>query len=55
MGLPAQQSTQLVCSVDISGTILNFAGVEPPRGLDDRSLHQIVLGIQPPPGARGLL
>jgi arylsulfatase A-like enzyme len=29
MGLSAQQSTQLVCSVDISGTILNFAGVAP--------------------------
>jgi N-acetylglucosamine-6-sulfatase len=45
--LPAQQSTQLVSSVDISGTILKFAGVAPPRGLDGRSLHQIVLGIQP--------
>jgi arylsulfatase A-like enzyme len=31
MGLPAQQSTQLVCSVDISGTILNFAGVAAPH------------------------
>ena len=31
MGFPAQQSTQLVCSVDISGTILNFAEVAPTR------------------------
>jgi N-acetylglucosamine-6-sulfatase len=47
-GLPAQQEpTQLVSSVDISATILNFAGVAPPRGLDGRSLHEIVLGIQP--------
>jgi arylsulfatase A-like enzyme len=46
-GLPAQQPTQLVSSVDIAGTILKFAGVVPPRGLDGRSLHQIVLGIQP--------
>ena len=46
-GLPAQQPTQLVSGVDISGTILNFAGVAPPRGLDGRSLHQIVLGNRP--------
>jgi N-acetylglucosamine-6-sulfatase len=46
-GLPAQQPTQLVSSVDIFGTILKFAGVAPPRGLDGRSLHQIVQGIQP--------
>jgi arylsulfatase A-like enzyme len=32
--------------VDIAGTILKFAGVVPPRNLDGRSLHQIVLGIQ---------
>jgi N-acetylglucosamine-6-sulfatase len=46
-GLPAQQPTQLVSSVDIFGTILNFAGVAPPRAPDGRSLHEIVLGIQP--------
>jgi N-acetylglucosamine-6-sulfatase len=46
-GLPAQQPTQLVSSVDISWTILEFAGAAPPRALDGRSLHQIVLGIQP--------
>jgi N-acetylglucosamine-6-sulfatase len=47
-GLPAQQEpTQLVSSVDISATILKFAGASPPRALDGRSLHQIVLGIQP--------
>jgi N-acetylglucosamine-6-sulfatase len=47
-GLPAQQEpTQLVSSVDISATILNFAGVAPPRALDGRSLHEIVMGIQP--------
>jgi N-acetylglucosamine-6-sulfatase len=46
-GLPAQQPTQLVSTVDISGTILSFAGVAPPRALDGRSLHEIVLGIQP--------
>jgi N-acetylglucosamine-6-sulfatase len=46
-GLPAQQPTQLVSSVDVSWTILNFAGVAPPRALDGRSLHEIVLGIQP--------
>jgi arylsulfatase A-like enzyme len=46
-GLPAQQPTQLVSSVDISWTILNFAGAAPPRALDGRSLHEIVLGIQP--------
>jgi hypothetical protein len=47
-GLPAQQEpTQLVSSVDISGTILNFAGVAPPRAFDGRSLHEIVMGIQP--------
>ncbi len=46
-GLPAQQPTQLVSSVDIYGTILKFAGVAPPRGLDGRSLHKIVQGIQP--------
>src|SRR5215208_2369626 len=46
-GLPAQQPTQLVSSVDIAGTILNFAGVAPPREFDGRSLHEIVLGIQP--------
>jgi N-acetylglucosamine-6-sulfatase len=46
--LPAQQEpTQLVSSVDISATILKFAGVAPPRGLDGRSLHQIVMGTQP--------
>jgi arylsulfatase A-like enzyme len=46
-GLPAQQPTQLVSSVDISSTILKFAGVAPPRALDGRSLHQIVQGTQP--------
>jgi N-acetylglucosamine-6-sulfatase len=46
-GLPAQEPTQLVSSVDISWTILNFAGAAPPRALDGRSLHEIVLGIQP--------
>jgi N-acetylglucosamine-6-sulfatase len=46
-GLPAQEPTQLVSSVDISATILNFAGVAPPRALDGRSLHEIVMGIQP--------
>jgi N-acetylglucosamine-6-sulfatase len=46
-GLPAQQPTQLVSSVDIAGTILNFAGASPPRTFDGRSLHEIVLGIQP--------
>jgi arylsulfatase A-like enzyme len=46
-GRPAQQPTQLVSSVDIYGTILKFAGVAPPRPLDGRSLHQIVLGTQP--------
>jgi arylsulfatase A-like enzyme len=46
-GLPAQQPTQLVSSVDIYGTILNFAGASPPRTFDGRSLHEIVLGIQP--------
>jgi hypothetical protein len=46
-GLPAQQPTQLVSSVDISWTILNFAGAAPPRAFDGRSLHEIVLGIQP--------
>jgi N-acetylglucosamine-6-sulfatase len=46
-GLPAQQPTQLVSSVDISWTILNFAGAAPPRPFDGRSLHEIVLGIQP--------
>jgi hypothetical protein len=46
-GLPAQQPTQLVSSVDIAGTILNFAGAPPPRTFDGRSLHEIVLGIQP--------
>jgi N-acetylglucosamine-6-sulfatase len=46
-GLPAQQPTQLVSSVDIFGTILKFAGVAPPRGPDGRSLHKIVQGIQP--------
>jgi N-acetylglucosamine-6-sulfatase len=46
-GLPAQEPTQLVSSVDISATILKFAGVASPRGLDGRSLHQIVLGTQP--------
>jgi N-acetylglucosamine-6-sulfatase len=46
-GLPAQRSTQLVSSVDISWTILEFAGVATPRALDGRSLHEIVLGIQP--------
>jgi N-acetylglucosamine-6-sulfatase len=47
-GRPARQEpTQLVSSVDISSTILKFAGVVPPRGLDGRSLHQIVMGIQP--------
>jgi N-acetylglucosamine-6-sulfatase len=46
-GLPAQEPTQLVSSVDISWTILNFAGVAPLRALDGRSLHEIVLGIQP--------
>jgi arylsulfatase A-like enzyme len=46
-GLPARQPTQLVSSVDISGTILKLAGVTPPRGLDGRSLHQIVLGNRP--------
>ena len=44
---PAQQPTQLVSSVDISGTILKFAGVAPPRALDGRSLHKMVQGIQP--------
>ena len=43
----AQQPTQLVSSVDISWTILNFAGVAPPREFDGRSLHEIVLGVQP--------
>jgi N-acetylglucosamine-6-sulfatase len=46
-GLPAQQPTQLVSSVDIAGTILNFAGASPLRTFDGRSLHEIVLGIQP--------
>jgi arylsulfatase A-like enzyme len=46
-GLPAQQSTQLVSGVDISATILKFAGVAPPRALDGRSLHKIVEGTQP--------
>ena len=46
-GLPAQQPTQLVSSVDISWTILNFAGVAPLRTFDGRSLHEIVLGSQP--------
>jgi N-acetylglucosamine-6-sulfatase len=46
-GLPAQEPTQLVSSVDISWTILNFAGVAPLRALDGRSLHEIVLGVQP--------
>ena len=46
-GLPAQEPTQLVSSVDISATILNFAGAFPPRTFDGRSLHEIVLGIQP--------
>ena|SRR5215212_925401 len=46
-GLPAQQSTQLVSSVDISSTILEFAGAAPPRAFDGRSLHDIVLGTQP--------
>ena len=46
-GLPAQQPTQLVSSVDIFGTILNFAGVAPPRAPDGRSLHEIMLDIQP--------
>jgi N-acetylglucosamine-6-sulfatase len=47
-GLPARQEpTQLVSSVDIAGTILNFAGASPPRTFDGRSLHEIVLGIQP--------
>ncbi len=46
-GLPAQRPTHLVSSVDIPGTILKFAGVAPPRALDGRSLHQIVLGNQP--------
>jgi N-acetylglucosamine-6-sulfatase len=46
-GLPAQEPTQLVSSVDISWTILNFAGVAPPREFDGRSLHDIVLGNQP--------
>jgi arylsulfatase A-like enzyme len=46
-GLPAQEPTQLVSSVDIFGTILNFAGVAPPRAPDGRSLHEIVLGNQP--------
>ena len=46
-GLPAQQPTQLVSSVDISATILNFAGVAPPRAFDGRSLHEIVLGSPP--------
>lgn len=46
-GLPAQQPTQLVSSVDISWTILEFAGVAPPRAFDGRSLHEIVLGSQP--------
>src|SRR5215208_674709 len=46
-GFPAQEPTQLVSSVDIAGTILNFAGASPPRTFDGRSLHEIVLGIQP--------
>jgi N-acetylglucosamine-6-sulfatase len=47
-GLPAaQELTQLVSSVDISSTILQFAGVAPPRAFDGRSLHDIVLGNQP--------
>jgi arylsulfatase A-like enzyme len=47
-GLPArQQPKQLASSVDISGTILRFAGVAPPRGLDGRSLHRMVLGKRP--------
>jgi arylsulfatase A-like enzyme len=47
-GLPARQEpTQLVSSVDIAGTILNFAGASPLRTFDGRSLHEIVLGIQP--------
>ena len=46
-GLPAQQPTELVSSVDISSTILNFAGVAAPRSQDGRSLHEIVLGIPP--------
>ncbi len=43
-GLPAQQPTELVSSVDISSTILKFAGVAAPRGQDGRSLHEIVSG-----------
>ena len=46
-GLPAQQPTELVSSVDISSTILKFAGVAAPRGQDGRSLHEIVSGIPP--------
>ena len=47
-GLPrAQEVTQLVSSVDIFWTILNFAGAAPPRPFDGRSLHEMVLGIQP--------
>jgi N-acetylglucosamine-6-sulfatase len=44
---PAQQPTQLVSSVDIYETILQFAGVAPLRSLDGRSLLQIVQGNQP--------
>ena len=46
-GLPAQEVSQLVSSVDISATILKFAGASPLRTFDGRSLHEIVLGIQP--------
>ena len=47
-GLPPQQRpTQLASSVDIPATILKFAGVAPPRGLDGRSLHKMVQGTQP--------
>jgi hypothetical protein len=42
-----KEPTQLVSSVDISSTILQFAGVAPPRDFDGRSLHEIVLGSQP--------
>ena len=54
-GLPARQSTRLVSGVDISSTILKFAGVAPPRALDGRSLHHIVQGEQPGPWRKRVL